>query len=90
MKENSWNLSSGVEFDKLARLPQFEGHNRTTLHNIYHRILQATMSKLGKKSKREVTVEQVEEWRNTSTVFNSDSTRQSKNTSLIREGGADC
>ena len=33
----------------------------------YNRMLDSTMSKLGKKSKREVTVEEVEEWWNNST-----------------------
>merc|ERR550532_871438 len=27
VKENSWNLSADIEFDKLVRLPQFEGHS---------------------------------------------------------------
>ena len=67
VKENKWNLRADIEMDKLARLPQFEGHNRATLHRMYDRMLNGTIYKLGKKSKREVTVEEVEEWWNNST-----------------------
>ena len=68
VKENGWNLSADVEFDKLARLPQFQGHNRKSLRQKYYNMLLSTMTKLGKKSKswREVTVEEVEEWWNNS------------------------
>merc|ERR1719186_1267774 len=62
MKENGWNLSSDIEFDKLARLPQFEGHSSNSLQKKYHKMLLNTMKNLGKKSQREVTVEEVEEW----------------------------
>ena len=78
VKENGWNLSADIEFDKLARLSQFEGHNGTTLHNMYNRILVNTLKQLSKKSTREVTVEEVEEWWNSST-------RHAKKTSLIEK-----
>jgi len=67
VKENGWNLSADIEFDKLARLPQFEGHSSKSLQEKYHKILTGTIYKLGKKSRREVTVEEVEEWWNNST-----------------------
>ena len=67
VKENGWKLSAGIEFDKLARLPQFDGHSRASLHYKFHSMLAKTMIKLGKKSRREVTVEEVEEWWNNST-----------------------
>merc|ERR1712037_267553 len=69
VKENNWNLNADVEFDKLARLPQFEGHNGGSLHRMYGSMLGNTMTKLGKKSRREVTVEEVEEWWKNSTRY---------------------
>ena len=78
VKKNDWEVGADIEFDKLARLPQFEGHNRATLNNLYHGMLLNTMKKLGKKSKREVTVEEVEEWWN-------GSTRHVKHTNLIEK-----
>ena len=71
VKENNWNLSADVEFDKLARLPQFQGHNSKSLRQKYYNMLLSTMTKLGKKSRswREVTVEEVEEWWNNSTRY---------------------
>merc|ERR1712037_588919 len=62
VKENGWNLRADIEMDKLARLPQFEGHNARSLHRMYDSMLGNTMNMLGKKSSREVTVEEVEEW----------------------------
>merc|ERR1711974_156876 len=67
VKENSWNLSADIEFDKMARLPQFEGHSSKSLAEKYYSMLMNTMKKLGKKSKRDVTMEEVEEWWNNST-----------------------
>jgi len=78
VKEKGWNLRADIEMDKLARLPQFEGHNRATLHRMYDRMLNGTIYKLGKKSKREVTVEEVEEWWN-------NSTRPAKRTNFIEK-----
>merc|ERR1712037_179326 len=67
VKENGWNLSADIEFDKVARLPQFEGHSSRSLQEKYDKMLLGTMNKLGKKSQREVTVEEVEEWWKNST-----------------------
>merc|ERR1719347_1370235 len=58
VKTNKWNLSADIEFDKLARLPQFEGHNSKSLVNLYFSMLSAIT--LGKKTSREVTVYEVE------------------------------
>merc|ERR1719507_1303844 len=69
VKENGWNLSADIEFDKLVRLPQFEGHNGDSLHRMYNSMLLGTIYKLGKKSTREVTVEEVEEWWKNSTRY---------------------
>merc|ERR1719507_971855 len=60
VKKNGWNLSADIEYDKLARLPQFEGHSNGSLHDKYTGMLGNAMTKLGKKSRREVTVEEVE------------------------------
>ena len=78
VKENKWKLSADIEFDKLARLPQFKGHSVTSLHRIYHVMLTNAMNKHDKKSKREVTVEEVEEWWKKST-------RKSKYSNLIEK-----
>ena len=67
VKEKGWNLNADVEFDKLAHLPQFEGHSGRSLQEEYNKMLVGTIYKLGKKSKREVTVEEVEEWWKNST-----------------------
>ena len=62
VKENNWKLSADIEFDKLARLPQFGGHNSISLQDMYHGMIMNVGKKLGKASRREVTVEQVEKW----------------------------
>merc|ERR1719209_1543231 len=36
VKENGWKLSADIEFDKLARLLQFDGHSRASLHYKFH------------------------------------------------------
>ena len=79
VKKNKWNLSADIEFDKLARLPQFEGHNSKSLQNLYHRtMLWVTTKRLGKKTSREVTVYEVEEWWK-------NSERRAKNSNLIEK-----
>ena len=65
-KDND-DLSADIEFDKLASLYKFEGHSRASLLKLYDGMLFRTMKRLGKKSKREVTVEEVEEWWKNST-----------------------
>ena len=49
VKENKWNLSADVEFDKLALLPLFEGHSSASLLRQYDGMLAKTMEKLGKE-----------------------------------------
>merc|ERR1719150_2240117 len=62
VKKNGWKLGADIEFDKLARLPMFEGHNSCSLQKLYsNKLLAGTMNRLGAKSTREVTVDQVEE-----------------------------
>merc|ERR1711974_111529 len=78
VKENDWKLSADIEFDKLARLPQFEGHSSKSIQEKYNSMLWATMKKLGKKSIRDVAVEEVEEWWN-------NSTRRVKHTDVIEK-----
>merc|ERR1712062_255505 len=78
VKKNGWNLSADIKFDMLARLPQFEGHSSASLLQKYNSMLTQTMEKLGKKSKREVTVEEVEEWWK-------NSTRPAKKSNLIEK-----
>ena len=50
-----------IEFDKLADLPKFEGHNGTSLCRLYQSMLGNVILRCGQKSKREVTVDQVEQ-----------------------------
>ena len=78
VKENDWEVGADIEFDKLARLPQFEGHNSNSLLKKYDSMLLATMKKLGAKNKRKVPVEEVEKWWN-------NSTRRAKKTYLIEK-----
>merc|ERR1712051_601552 len=47
VKEKGWNLRADIEMDKLARLPQFDGHNGNSLHRMYNSMLYGTMTKLG-------------------------------------------
>ena len=35
VKENKWIYSADVKFDELALLPEFEGHNSASLHELY-------------------------------------------------------
>ena len=69
VKENKWKLSADIEFDRLAGLPQFEGHNSISLRHRYYGMILNARSKLENTSvsRREVTVGQVEKWWNTST-----------------------
>ena len=59
-------------------MPKFEGHNSISLLSLYAIMMGAVMTLSGQQSKREVTVEQVEEWWNTSK-------RKSKSKSLIEK-----
>ena len=67
VKENKWKLSADIKFDKLALLPQFEGHSSRSLLVLYNSMLGATMKKLKKGGTREVTIEEVEGMWNKST-----------------------
>ena len=60
-KNKNWIYSADIEFDKLAALPKFEGHNSTSLYRLYQSMMGNVILWSGQKSKREVTVEQVEE-----------------------------
>jgi len=77
-KNKNWIYSVDIEFDKLAAMPKFEGHNSISLLSLYAIMMGAVMTLSGQQSKREVTVEQVEEWWNTSK-------RKSKSKSLIEK-----
>merc|ERR1719239_888085 len=68
VKKNNWKLSADIEFDRLACLPQFEGHNNISLRDRSHGMILNARSKLEKSiSRREVTVNQMEKWWNAST-----------------------
>ena len=61
-----WTYSAEVDFGLLEGLPQFKGHTRSSLQLLYHNLVSVTaVNQPALKSKREVTVEDVEEyWRN--------------------------
>jgi len=67
IKENKWIYGADVKFDKLALMPEFQGHNRRSLHQMYNSMMGNVRRKLGVNSHKEVTVDQVEEYFNTST-----------------------
>ena len=69
VKENKWIYSADVKFDELALLPEFEGHNRASLFRLYHNMLGNAKERFGLNSRKEVTVDQVEEWFNTSNRY---------------------
>ena len=79
-EKNGWKLSADIEFDKLARLPLFEGHNSHSLQSLYSGLLVSTMNRLRGKSTREVTLDQVEVWWNSTT-------RYTKSVDLIEKEG---
>merc|ERR1712032_757734 len=66
IKENKWIYSADVKFDKLALHPEFEGHNGASLYRLYNSIMGMAKERFGLNSNKEVTVDQVEEWWNTS------------------------
>ena len=77
-----WTYSTQVDFSLLAGRPEFQGHTRQSLQTLYSNLMGKVMKKQpALKSKREVKVEDVEEyWRN--------STRQPKSQRQIeREQG---
>ena len=80
VKKNGWKLGADIEFDKLARLPMFEGHNSHSLQSLYSGLLVSTMNRLKGKSTREVTLDQVQVWWNSTT-------RYTKSVDLIEKEG---
>ena len=66
VKENKWMNITDVKFDKLALMPEFKGHNRTSLNTLYKDLAGKAKEKFKLKSQREVTVEQVEAYLATS------------------------
>merc|ERR1719458_1536102 len=78
VRENKWIYGADVKFDELALLPEFEGHNRASLYRLYHNMLGNAKERYGLNSRKEVTVDQVEEYFNTSN-------RIAKSESLIEQ-----
>ena len=66
VKENKWIYNADVKFDKLALLPEFKGHNSISLQSLYHSMVGNAKQRFGLSSNKEVTVDQVEEYFNTS------------------------
>ena len=66
VKENKWIYGADVKFDELALLPEFEGHNRASLYRLYDSMVGNAKVRFGFNSHKEVTVDQVEKWWNTS------------------------
>ena len=65
-----WTYSIEVDFSLLAGRPQFKGHTRQSLQQLYNKLMGNAMEKQpALKSRRDVTVEDVEEyWRNSNRV----------------------
>ena len=61
-KENKWIYMTDIKFDELALLPEFEGHNKTSMNSLYKDMAGKAKKRFGLKSQREVTVGQVEGW----------------------------
>jgi len=66
VKENKWIYGADVKFDELALLPEFEGHNGASLYKLYNSMVGGAKERFGFNSHKEVTVDQVEEYFNTS------------------------
>ena len=65
-KKKNWIYSVDIEFDKVAAMPKFEGHNRTSLYKLYKTMMKCVTLRTGQKSVKEVTVEQMENYWRTS------------------------
>ena len=77
-KNKNWIYSADIEFDKLAAMTKFEGHNSTSLSSLYASMMVNVISISGQKKVSEVTMEQVEWWWKTSK-------RKSKSKSLVEK-----
>jgi len=66
VKENKWIYGADVKFDELAFLPEFEGHSGASLSKLYTSMVGKAKARFGLNSHKEVTVDQVEEYFNTS------------------------
>ena len=62
VKKNRWIYLIDVKFDRLELLPQFEGHNKTSLNSLYSKMAGNAKRMFGLKSQREVTVDEVDVW----------------------------
>ena len=69
-KKKNWIYSADIEYDKLAAMQKFEGHNSSSLWKLYDSMLGNVVEKLGQKTKRDVTLDQVEDWWKTSKRYN--------------------
>jgi len=76
VKENKWIYNADIKFDRLALMPEFEGHNSASLQKLYAGTVLGAKKRFGLNSHKEVTVDEVEEWWNTSE-------RKSKSETLI-------
>ena len=66
-KSRGWKSGIEIDFEEMASQEQFKGHTRPSLHRLFDGMLNNTNVKLvGKKSKKGITVSQVEEWWNRS------------------------
>merc|ERR1719222_1662304 len=69
VKENKWIYSADVKFDELTLLPEFEGHSGASLSKLYTSMVGNVKARFGLNSRKEVTVDQVEEYFNTSSRY---------------------
>ena len=84
MKEKKWIYGADVKFDELALRPEFEGHNGASLCRLYSScMLPNAKERFGLNSKKEVTVDQVEEWWNTSNRIAKSETQVQKEERIV-------
>jgi len=83
IKENKWIYSADIKFDKLALLPEFEGHNGASLYKLYNSMVGKAKERFGLNSGKEVTVDQVEEYFNTSKRYAKSETQIEKEQQIV-------
>lgn len=84
-KSRDWKSSIEIDFEEMAAQEQFKGHTRPSLHRLFDGMLNNTNVKLGgRKSKKGITLSQVEEWWNTSERKGKTSRRKNREETIVQ------
>ena len=84
-KSRDWKSGIEIDFEEMASQDQFKGHTRPSLHRLFDGMLNNTNVKLGgKKSKKGITLSQVEEWWNTSERRGKTPKRKSREKAIVQ------